>query len=264
MHESEIIEREAVADLHAAPRDIADALQVHSLEIDGSYVSIASALPASAIVINRTLGCGLMEEATKDTVAGIVDAYAKAGVQRFFVHHHPDAIPRELPEWYGEAGLVRARGWQKFERGRESVASATTDLSVRLAGPDDGEQFAKIVCSAFDLGDIAIPWLARLPGRDAWHVFMSFDDGKPAGAGALFVKDGIGWTDFGATAPEYRRRGSQSAVLAARIEHALDLGCDRIFTCTGEAVEGDPQHSYRNIDKAGFRRSSVRENYAPY
>ena len=84
-----------------------------------------------------------------------------------------------------------------------------------------------------------------------------------AGAGALFVKDGLGWTDFGATAPEYRRRGSQGALLARRIDHAISLGCTSIFTCTGEDVAGDPQHSYRNILKMGFDAAYVRENYAP-
>ena len=38
---------------------------------------------------------------------------------------------------------------------------------------------------------------------------MSFDGDKPAGVGALFVKNGFGWTDYGATSPEFRRQGSQ-------------------------------------------------------
>ncbi|HUG99452.1 MAG TPA: hypothetical protein VMQ83_09790 [Gammaproteobacteria bacterium] len=42
----------------------------------------------------------------------------------------------------------------------------------------------------------------------------------------------------------------------------LELGCRKLLTCTGEAVPGDPQHSYRNILKAGFRESYVRDNYA--
>ncbi len=38
---------------------------------------------------------------------------------------------------------------------------------------------------------------------------MSFDGDKPAGVGALFVKNGFGWIDYGATSPEFRRQGSQ-------------------------------------------------------
>ncbi len=36
-----------------------------------------------------------------------------------------------------------------------------------------------------------------------------------------------------------------------------------MLTTTGEEVEGDPQHSYKNIVRAGFREAYVRENFAP-
>ena len=90
---------------------------------------------------------------------------------------------------------------------------------------------------------------------------MSFEDDNPAGVGALYVKDGFGWTDFGATAPAFRQRGSQSILMAARLKLAFDLGCKKMFTCTGVNVPGDPQHSYSNILKAGFTEEYVRENY---
>jgi hypothetical protein len=32
---------------------------------------------------------------------------------------------------------------------------------------------------------------------------------------------------------------------------------------TGEAVPGDKQHSYRNIQKAGFKEAYLRENWIP-
>jgi hypothetical protein len=92
---------------------------------------------------------------------------------------------------------------------------------------------------------------------------MSFDGNEPAGVGALFVKNGFGWTDYGATSPEFRRRGSQGAVMAARLHLAIELGCQKIFSCTGVSVPGDPQHSYNNILKAGFKEDYVRENYVP-
>ena len=60
-----------------------------------------------------------------------------------------------------------------------------------------------------------------------------------------------------------RRRGSQGAVMTARIRLALELGCRALFTETGESVGGDPQHSYRNIARYGFAESVLRENWAP-
>jgi GNAT superfamily N-acetyltransferase len=262
--EAEAIERAALADLHAAATpELVAGLGLRSLEIGTGLVSVAAGLPASAIVINRAIGLGLGAAETEQSVGEMLAAYRSTGVARFFVQRHPEARPAELVDWLAEAGLEKARGWQKFHRGREAVPDVRTDLRVSEVGPEHGEAFGRIVCDAFDLGDAAVPWLARLPGRAGWHVLMSFDGEEPAGAGALFVQGGVAWTDFGATAPAFRRRGSQGAVLAARIQLAIDLGCRAIHTCTGEDVPGDPQHSYRNIKKLRFREEYIRENYAP-
>ena len=263
-HESETIERAAMLDLHAAAdADDVAALGLECVETGTALVSIARRLPASAIVVNRVLGLGLAAPATRAEVDAIVSAYRDAGVEQYFVQVHPAAGPPELASWLRDAGLRADRGWQKFARDPIAVEVPATDLSVREIGRENGDAFAAIVCNAFDLGDAAMPWLAKLPGRDGWHFFMSFAGDEPAGVGGLFVRDGVGWTDYGATAPEFRRRGSQGAVMAARLERALELGCRRVFTCTGVAVPGDPQHSYKNIQRAGFSEAYVRENFAP-
>lgn len=262
--DSESIERAALEDLHAAatPSQIDD-LGLRGQTIGSAFVSVAGSLPASAIVVNRAIGVGLGAPETRDTTEAIVAAYRNNGVGRFYVQVHPEARPPEVGGWLERAGVVKARGWQKFSRGREPVEDRPTDLEVREIGPRDGEAFGRIVCAAFDLGEAAAPWLARLPGRDGWRIFMTFDGKEPAGTGAMFVRDGLAWMDWAATDPAFRRRGSQGAVVSARLRLALELGCRAIFTCTGVAVEGDPQHSYRNILKAGFRTEYVRENYAP-
>lgn len=77
------------------------------------------------------------------------------------------------------------------------------------------------------------------------------------------MKNGIGYLDFGATHPEFRRRGGQTGLLNMRIGAALDAGCTSIVTMTGEAVPGDEQHSYHNIERAGFKAAYLRENWIP-
>lgn len=59
-HDSEAIERAALAGLHAAASDeLVAALGLSADTIGASLVSVAAALPPSAIVINRALGGGL-------------------------------------------------------------------------------------------------------------------------------------------------------------------------------------------------------------
>lgn len=261
---SEDIERAALADLHAAATpELVDALGLRAVQIGGALVSVGGALPASAIVVNRAIGVGLGAPETEATIGAMVDAYREAGIARYFVQRHPDADPPAIVDWCLAAGLEKARGWQKFARGPEPVPDTPTDLRIEEIGPEHGPAFGRIVCDAFDLGPEAAPWLALLPGRPGWRIFMSFDGDEPAGTGGLYIRDGIGWTDWGATAPAFRQRGGQAAVLAARIRCAIDAGCTSIHTCTGEDVPGDPQHSYNNIKKLGFREAYIRENYAP-
>ena len=262
--ESEFIERSALEDLHAAAEaeDIEE-LGLTSLTLAGAFCSIASRLPASAIVINRCLGLGLGMDASEDEIHALISAYRDKATKRYFVQIHPDHRPADIGAWLTSSGLKLSRGWQKFSRGRDPVVARKGDLSVREIGSEHGREFAEIVCNAFDIGANAVNWLSKIPGRPNWHIFMSFCDSEPAGVGALYVKDGFGWTDFGATVPKHRKKGSQSLLMQARLTKGLDLGCERLFTCTGVSTPGDPQHSYSNILRAGFVENYVRENYEP-
>jgi len=262
--EEEEVERYALAAIHGAADDALKArLELQSVSVGGALVSIAGALPLSSIVVNRAIGLGLSGFEDPETIHRIVALYREAGIARYFIHVHPDAQPPGIRDWLLEAGLEKARGWMKFIRGHDAPPPADTDLSVRRAETADGPAFGRIVADAFDLGDVAIDWLARVVNAEGWRIYMSFDGDEPAGTGGLFVRDGIGLCDFGATAPAFRRRGSQGALLHRRIVDAIDMGCRMIVTETGEEVEGDPQHSYKNILRMGFEEAFVRENYAP-
>lgn len=262
--EAEEVERHGLAAFQAAADDALKArLRLQCVTVGGALVSVAGALPPSGIVVNRAIGLGLSGPEEPETIRRIVALYREAGVARYFVHVHPEAQPPGIRDWLLEAGLEKARGWMKFTRGRDTPPPADTDLTVRPAETADGPAFGRIVADAFDLGAEAVDWLARVVNAEGWRIYMTFDGDEPAGTGGLFVRDGIGLCDFGATAPAFRRRGSQSALLRRRIVDAIDMGCRMIVTETGEAVEGDPQHSYKNLLRMGFEEDFVRENYAP-
>lgn len=264
-HPSEAIELAEVAALHGlADAELRERLGLALHPIGDGTASVAAALPASAIVVNRVLGCGLGRPFEPGWIGAAAARYRAAGVPRFFFQLHPDASNPGIARHFAAAGLERTRGWQKFSRGRdEPVEARPTDLVTREIGPGHGADFARIACAAFDLGAAAEPWIARLPGAPGFHAFMTFDGGRPAGCGALFVRGDAAWTDFGATDPGFRGRGVQGANLAARVRFALERGCRALHTCTGEAVPGEPQHSWNNILRCGFRATYPRENYAP-
>jgi len=263
-HESEFIERRTYEDMHAAAdAELRVRLKLGGYEVGSAFVSVAGVLPPPATVINIACGLGLRKRATRDDVEKVVAHYSGAGVQRYLIQLHPQAQPAALENWLSNAGLEQTRGEVMFERGRQAPPTVSTSLRVREAKPDDADAFGRIVCDAFEFSEAAVPWMARLVGRPGWHTYMSFEGDEPAGTGALFVENDLAYLIFGATAPKYRGRGSQSAILTTRIAAALDLGCWALAVSTVESIPGVQHHSYNNIEKMGFKPKYVRRNFAP-
>jgi GNAT superfamily N-acetyltransferase len=148
----------------------------------------------------------------------------------------------------------------KFSRSVEP-REAQSDLRVVRVDPDRADDFATVVVGGYEMPEWTAPFAANIVGRPGWSCYVAYDAEAPAGAGALFVEGAVGWLGFGATLPDYRGRGAQSAILAARIEDARQQGCRTVTTETGELEDGRPSNSYRNIVRAGFREAGVRPNY---
>jgi GNAT superfamily N-acetyltransferase len=260
---AEGVEQAALESHHeAASGETRERLGLHLETIGTARLSIAAACPSS--VINRTIGLGLAAPDVRESVEAIVARYAERGVESYYLHLHPEARPPELRDWILAAGLERRRAWVKFHRGKAAPLPETrSELTARRIGAERAGDFARIAAAAFGLPESARSLLAGLVDHPAWRIYLSFDGDTPAGAAALFIHEGVGWLDWAATLPEFRRRGSQSALMRRRIEDALDSGCRFLLTETGEAVGGDPQHSYRNILRAGFEPLHLRENFGP-
>lgn len=259
---SERLEQAVLRALHeSAPAETRTALGLRLKEIGGTLVSLAARDPS--IVLNRALGLGLVEDADRSTIEDIRHLYGAAGVDRFFLHVAPQARPAGLRNLLEAAGLRPHRRWMKFERGTEPPPRANSSLAVREIGAGHAREFGRIAAAAFDLAPAAADLFAGLIDREGFHLYMSLDGDTPAGTGLLYIDGGDAWFDWGATDPGFRGRGSQRAIFQQRITDALAAGCTRLLTCTGEAVPGDPQHSYHNIEWAGFRENYLRENWIP-
>lgn len=259
---SEEVEREALKSLHEhCPEETKADLGLNLAEIADALV--ATAIHDPSILLNRTVGLGTKAPVKPRSLKEIADRYEELGIESYFLHLYESELSDEARSSLPHAGLVKTRGWMKFQRDMSSPKDSPTTLEVMMVGRDGANDFGRIVCNAFGMTDAAIPLLAGLVSDPRWYLFVSYDGDSAAGAGALFVLGDKAWIEWGATNPEFRCRGSQAAIMAARISKAIELGCTHIFTETGEAVEGDAQHSYKNILKHGFVEARMRENYEP-
>ena len=258
----EQLEAEAMRALHdGANETTRRRLGLELKSINGAWVSMARHDPS--ILLNRVVGLGLTEPATRDGIDDILAAYRETGVGRFFLHGHPAAQPEDLPTLLTTAGLKPHRRWMKFKRGPQPAPEPQSDLTVRAIKPSEAADFGRIVAPSFDLSPEAAGLFSGLVGQAGFHLYGSFDGKRLAGTGVLYINGQRAWLDWGATDPAFRGRGSQRAVLAQRIRDAIDAGCTELITTTGEAVAGDPQHSYHNIEWAGFRPDYLRDNWVP-
>jgi hypothetical protein len=227
--------------------------------IAGAACIATPALPRERM-LNRVTGLGLdgaVCEPELDEIAAFFTAHGVLHAIGLSPHAEPGLEP-----------LLRARGyedgyaWMKFRRGLDDPPAVETMLRVEQVA--DGGDFARIVTRAYGMPAEAGNGLARLPALPNWHCFVAYDEGEPAGAGALYVYEDVGWLGIAGTAPDLRRKGAQGSIMAARIVRARELGLAVLTTETGEQVRSRPSDSYRNIVRFGFEEAYLRPNlFAP-
>lgn len=256
----EIIERDAWIDLYAAaPLDVVEQLGIAHEIMDDGAVLLSRRL--DNIYFNRICALGVALPPREKTLAAAISRFDEAGVRNWIIHVAPSA--GRLKEICEKQGLIpHRRTWAKFVRDT-SPTSVQTSLTIREIGCQHAQACSSIATQAFGLSPVVSDWFAFLVGRARWHFFMGFDRDVPVATGALYINGMVAWLGIGATAPAHRKRGAQSALLAARIDAARQRGCVILTVDAGVPHPGEANTSYRNIERAGFRVAYLRPNFCP-
>jgi GNAT superfamily N-acetyltransferase len=255
----ELVEADGYGELfRAAPDSVRRAHRVDICEVAGATCILLGAVPGQ-LMLNRVNGLGLRGR-VGDEHLDEIDAFFRAGGTQYAIGVSPLAPPDLAPR-LAERGFQPGYAWMKFRRGVEPPPGVETTLRVEQAGVDRASAFGTIVARGFGLPDFAAEWFAAVAERPRFRLFLAYDGDEPAGAGALFVDEGVGWLGAAATLPEHRRKGAQGAILAARIRAARELGLRALATETGERTADRPSGSYRNILRFGFEERYLRPNY---
>jgi GNAT superfamily N-acetyltransferase len=193
-------------------------------------------------------------------IGAVVDA---AAVARWFEGRpHLVCIPPGylgLEQSLDALGYERGYAWMKFQRNDAPAPLSPTDL--RVEETLDAGAFAAALGGGYGMPAGLARQLSTVVGAPGWRCFVAFEHDEPAACGALYADGELGWAGLAATRPEFRRRGAQSAILAARIEAGRAAGVRRFVTETGERLVDRPDQSYRNILRAGFREAYLRPNW---
>ncbi|HET8696446.1 MAG TPA: hypothetical protein VFO94_03105 [Gammaproteobacteria bacterium] len=252
------IEARASVDMYAAAPA---PLDLHTEVVRGATVLLAPKLPVT--FLNRVIGLGVHEPAEESDVDALVARFRAAGLADYWIHLNPAARPAALEGWLAARGFALAprKTWAKFLRGPEPRSAAVDGLAIRLAEPREADAVGELVCGAFGMPPALAAWFAALVGRKGWRVFVGEANGRIVTTGSMFVRGATAWLGIGATHADFRKRGAQNAMLAARINAAAAEGCTVLATETGESVAGEVNPSLNNIRRAGFVQVCSRLNY---
>lgn len=219
---------------------------------------VSRAAGIESLMLNRVQGLGIARPATEADLDQIAEIF---GETRHAIALAPSARPANLAGMLAARGYTPGYAWVKFVRPVIAAEPVDTDLRVELIGPELGPVFAEVVAQTFGIPPGVGPRLDQLPGRPGWSCYLAFAGNLPAAAGGLHVGPAGGWLGLGSTLPEYRRRGAQAAIMAARFRRAAELGAELVVTETGENVPDRPSNSYRNILRHGFKVAYLRPNF---
>jgi GNAT superfamily N-acetyltransferase len=216
---------------------------------------------------NRLMGIRHPRGGIAGWLGEVVEHYRRSGVSRWMLQIPPSDSTPDLTAALRERGLVPLRGWAKHAGAVETLSpdfsTRPSDLRVETIDPERARDWAAILAPAFGYPDGSEAWPAATVGRPGWLHFLAYDGDLPAACAALFVSDGVGILGFAATLPSHRRRGAQSALIAARFRAARRLGLTWLATETDEELPDRPNPSYHNIIRAGMPVRYVRANWGP-
>ncbi len=239
----------------AAPSE----LGLHVEHIGEAVALMATHLPI--MLFNRVIGLGLAQPATESTVTDITHLYSSARIPTYGIQLGSVVNPPQLPDWLRAHHFAHRGNWAKIYRKPDIAVTAATDLRIEHVGQEHALDCARVTVDSFGMPPLLIPWLTNLVGREGWQHFIAFDGQTAVAAGALFIRNRIGWIGMTGTLSSHRKRGAQAAIIARCIAASAEAGCDWVIAETDEDTSAHPNPSYHNMLRTGFNLTYQRENY---
>jgi GNAT superfamily N-acetyltransferase len=254
--EEEAIEVKAFVDLYnVSPATLKAEEHFECLPINrGCAISLPS---APAIGLNRVLGLSSLKD--------LEEAYGwmtgKTGHR--FLQVDTERASAETKEWILTKGLLEyGVGWAKLVYDGSSVNRwEPNSLRTRLVHVEEAMLFGSMLCRGFNFPSTLTSLWSSIVGKEGWSCFFAVDGDDPVGTAAMYRSGIYAWLGGGTTLPEFRNRGVQKALIKSRVEQGLSNGVSTFAVETLAPVSGEPNISFDNLRKVGFRHAFHRKNF---
>jgi GNAT superfamily N-acetyltransferase len=232
-------------------------------EIGAAHMEFAggtAALAGKDTPLSQVMGAGLSGLVSDDEIDAMETFYCERG-----------APPRIELSPFADLSLVNGlmrRGYTVnyfknilVRTLREGEILGETPKSIRIAevGDSNRDLCASLLAQAFSDGaeplDLRVDLFQTLL-RTGATAFLAECDGEAAGAALMDVHGGLAATFASAVLPQFRKRGVHTALIRARLQSAVERGCDlaKINMLPGA-------QSQRNAERLGFRVAYTRVSF---
>lgn len=204
---------------------------------------------------------GFDQPVTADVLGEVCEFFRDQGAPEAWIAVAPAMVPDDWPELCDRFGVRSAGRHVKFASevdvvlaGRDGVAALDPALRVAPVEPCDAGRWAAVMMETFGMTDEGMADMAAsVVGRPNWQSFGVWDGGEIVAVGSWFRYAGCADMFGGATVPEARGRGAQSALLTIRARAARAAGCRWLVAETEADEPGGHNPSLHNLLRAGFR-----------
>lgn len=211
---------------------------------------------------NKALG--FTEPITGALIDEILAFWRTHGTTRATLQLRPEALPDDWAE------ICAARGIED-SGGRivklscpigETIPAGPDDLDVRPVTEADAPDWAAVILDAFGFEhEGQAEMFLGTVGDPRFRPFAIWADGRIVGGANLYLDGEVAGLNADGTVAGFRRRGAQSALVAARIAAAREAGCRWVVAETGWS-DATPRHSsLNNMKRAGLRPNYIRPSW---
>ncbi|MEW1569753.1 N-acetyltransferase [Streptomyces sp. NPDC093509] len=259
VREAEQTEIKAYGDfVSGAPASVRKTLGIGSYNV-GSVRAMAMREDPSGF-FNRAGGFGTDGPIDVKVLGQVRDFYRSQGVSQGRFVIAPQLLPADWETIVGDLKLTPGGRVVKLGCETKSAQSAhdgisALDPSLRVAKvePRHAHEWATVMMAAFGMsGAGLIDLAASRVGNPDWRQYAVWEGERIVAVGSLFVNGDSADMFGGATLPESRGRGAQSALLTIRVQAAVAAGCRWLVAETGAEGPGDQNPSLHNMRRAGF------------
>ena len=233
------------------PSDLARRLKPRVADVGDGLLTLAAG--SDALRMNRVIGLGHRGKAEESMIDEITSIYRGAGLRRFSVLMSPGPQAEEITHWL-VARRFRAQGGLAMlaRDARSAIRVPKPEVRVKRAARSMAPLIVSIQERCFAFPPSRRAWSIAAATIPTYERYLAYVGARAVAIAALRIEGDMAWLGGAGTLTPWRRRGAQSALIAARLRRAARAGCRWAWVETVAPAPGRPAISRRNLLRLGF------------